>query len=130
MTLDQATRHCPLSFSLSLSLSLSFFHHLNPFTFTFIIFTMAPALSESLQKVVNMDGSANQNPKLADLTKNTTDFDVSKEKMSTDWGSKVSDTDHWLALSTDDRYGPSLLEDGHAREKVGHASSSDVESQR
>ena len=81
---------------------------------------MAPSLSSGLQKVINTDGAATPNPKLADLSRDTTNYDQSKDKMTTDWGNKVSNTDHWLAVSTDDSYGPSLLEDGHGREKVGH----------
>ena len=67
-----------------------------------------------------MDGTAPQNPKLADLAKDTTHYDSSKEKLTTDWGNKVSNTDHWLSVSTEDKQGPALLEDGHGREKVFH----------
>ncbi|KAM0800276.1 catalase-like domain-containing protein [Usnea florida] len=35
-----------------------------------------------------------------------------------DWGSLASHADHWLSVSTEDRYGLLLLEDGHAREKI------------
>ena len=79
---------------------------------------MASHISNGLQKVVNMNGAATDNEKLKDLSKDTTNYDESKHKMTTDWGNKVSNTDHWLAVSTDDKYGPSLLEDGHGREKV------------
>lgn len=77
---------------------------------------MASTLSSGLQKV--MDGAAFQNPKLADISKDTKDSHDSNARLTTDWGSKVSDTDHWLTVSTEDQYGPALLEDGHAREKV------------
>ena len=77
---------------------------------------MASTLSNGLQKV--MDGAAFQNPKLADISKDTKDSHDSNARLTTDWGSKVSDTDHWLTVSTEDQYGPALLEDGHAREKV------------
>lgn len=66
-----------------------------------------------------MDGSATENAKLSDLAKDTTNYDESRHKMTTDWGNKVSNTDHWLAATTEDRQGPGLLEDGHGREKVG-----------
>ena len=82
---------------------------------------MASPNGNGLQKVVDMDGAATDNPKLADLAKDTTNYDESKHKMTTDWGSKISNTDHWLAVSTEDRYGPGLLEDGHGREKVSHS---------
>lgn len=77
---------------------------------------MASTISNGLQKV--MDSTASQNSKLADLSKETKDSHDSNAKLTTDWGSKVSDTDHWLTVSTEDQYGPALLEDGHAREKV------------
>jgi len=80
---------------------------------------MASTSSNGLQKVVNMNGAATDNPKLADLAKDTTNYDDSKHKMTTDWGNKISNTDDWLAVTTDDTYGPGLLEDGHGREKVG-----------
>lgn len=79
---------------------------------------MAPSLQDSLSKVVNMNGGASQNAKVADLAKDTTDYDGSEYKMTTDWGNKVNNTDHWLSVSTEERQGPSLLEDGHGREKV------------
>lgn len=77
---------------------------------------MASTLSNGLHKI--MDSAASQNSKLADLSKDTKDSHDSNASLTTDWGSKVSDTDHWLTVSTEDQYGPALLEDGHAREKV------------
>lgn len=39
--------------------------------------------------------------------------------MTTDHGTKVQDTDHWLkAIDANGRVGPSLLEDQIAREKI------------
>lgn len=80
---------------------------------------MASTISNGLQRV--MDGAASQNPKLADISKDTNDSHDPNAKLTTDWGGKVSDTDHWLTVSTEDQYGPALLEDGHAREKVSDA---------
>ena len=77
---------------------------------------MASTLSNGLHKV--MDGAASQNPKLADVSKETKDSHNSNARLAMDWGSFVSNTDHWLSVSTEDQYGPSLLEDGHAREKA------------
>ena len=77
---------------------------------------MASTFSNGLLNVV--DGAASQNPKLADISKDTKDSYNSSARLATDWGSLVSNTDHWLSVSTEDQYGPSLLEDGHAREKV------------
>lgn len=66
---------------------------------------MAPSFESGLSKVINMNGGPTQNAKLADLAKDTTDYDGSKHKLTTDWGSKVSNTDHWLSVSTEDRQG-------------------------
>lgn len=55
---------------------------------------MASTVANGMQKVVQMDGAASQNPKLADLAKDTTHYDSSKHKMTTDFGTKVSNTDH------------------------------------
>ena len=81
---------------------------------------MASSLASGLQKVVNMDGAASNNPKLAQLSQDTVNYDASQNaRLTTDFGTKVNNTDHWLSVSTEDHYGPSLLEDGHGREKVG-----------
>ena len=67
-----------------------------------------------------MDGAASNNPKLAQLSQDTVNYDASQNaRLTTDFGTKVNNTDHWLSVSTEDHYGPSLLEDGHGREKVG-----------
>lgn len=81
---------------------------------------MASTLASGLQQIVNMDGAASDNPKLAQLSQHTVNYDASQNaRITTDFGTKVSNTDHWLSVSTDDHYGPTLLEDGHGREKVG-----------
>ena len=79
---------------------------------------MASTVANGLSKVVNMNGSATDNPKLADMSKDMINSEDTNARITTDWGSKVSNTDHWLAVSTEDRYGATLLEDGHGREKV------------
>ena len=79
---------------------------------------MASTVSSGLQKVMKMNGSATNNPKLADLAKDTYNTEDTNTRITTDFGQKVGNTDHWLSVSTDDRYGPALLEDTHGREKV------------
>ena len=78
---------------------------------------MASTVSSSLQKVMNVNDSATDNPKLADLAKDTYNTEDTNTRITTDFGQKVGNTDHWLSVSTDDRYGPALL-DTHGREKV------------
>ena len=65
-----------------------------------------------------MNDSATNNPKLADLAKDTYNTEDTNTRITTDFGQKVGNTDHWLSVSTDDRCGPALLEDTHGREKV------------
>ena len=81
---------------------------------------MASTFSNGIHKAIS--GAAFQNPKLADIAQDTKDSHDPNTKLTTDWGSKVSDTDHWLTVSTEDQYGPAMLEDVHAREKVSDCS--------
>ena len=68
---------------------------------------------------MNKDGDAMDNLKLAQIAQHITNYDATRNaRITTDWGQKVSNTDNWLSASTEDHCGPSLLEDGHAREKV------------
>lgn len=39
-------------------------------------------------------------------------------RITSDWGTKQSDTDDWLKVTSGDQQGPMLLEDGFGREKV------------
>lgn len=58
--------------------------------------------------------------KLADLQKDTVEVN-GKQHMTTDYGIKISDPDHWLRVGSDQNTGPMLLEDQIAREKVSSA---------
>lgn len=79
---------------------------------------MASTISSGLQQVVNMVG-VQKNAKLADLAKDTFHFSEDKNaRITTDFGTKISNTDDWLTASNDEHVGPSLLEDLHGREKV------------
>jgi len=55
--------------------------------------------------------------KFADMAKDTVDVHA-KQHMTTDYGIKITDPDHWLRVASDSNTGPSLLEDQIAREKV------------
>lgn len=78
---------------------------------------MASTLSNNLQKALNIGGSSS-NPKLADLARDTCNVEDKNARITTDFGVKVSNTDHWLSVSSEERQGPALLEDFHGREKV------------
>ncbi|KAJ5309101.1 hypothetical protein PENANT_c020G10551 [Penicillium antarcticum] len=55
--------------------------------------------------------------KFADLKKDTVELN-GKQNMTTDYGIKISDPDHWLRVADEQKTGPSLLEDQIAREKI------------
>lgn len=79
---------------------------------------MASTISTGLKKVTNMNGPGSSNAKLDNLARDTYDSTDKNARICTDWGQKVSNTDHWLSVSNEDRIGPALMEDGHGREKV------------
>jgi len=55
--------------------------------------------------------------KFRDMAKDTVELN-GKQHMTTDYGIKISDPDHWLRVGSNSNTGPSLLEDQIAREKV------------
>lgn len=58
------------------------------------------------------------NNKILDMWPNTFDAMKSSNRMTTDHGVKVQDTDHWLQVVSDKQQGPFLLEDQISREKI------------
>lgn len=54
--------------------------------------------------------------KAQDLARET--VDVNERGLTTDFGTRIADTDHWLKLSGPGQTGPHLLEDQVAREKI------------
>ncbi|KAJ6084360.1 hypothetical protein N7486_011160 [Penicillium sp. IBT 16267x] len=65
-----------------------------------------------------MSSQANsKGDKIADMAKDTVDVHT-KQNMTTDYGIKITDPDHWLRVVSDSNTGPSLLEDQIAREKI------------
>lgn len=56
--------------------------------------------------------------KIADLSKDTKEA-TDNTHITSDYGVKEpSNPDHWLSVSSEDRQGPSLIEDPFSREKV------------
>jgi catalase len=62
--------------------------------------------------------SSLQNQKVAALAADTKDVHEKSHRITSDYGVKQSNTDHWLSVSSEDKSGPMLLEDAFAREKV------------
>lgn len=61
---------------------------------------------------------ASNTRKLDDMAKETVNYHDEKNKLTTDYGVKISNTDDWLKVATEDKTGPMLLEDPFGREKV------------
>ena len=59
-----------------------------------------------------------ENKKVAQLAADTKDVHDGSYRITSDYGVKQNDTDHWLSASTEDKQGPQLLEDPFGREKV------------
>jgi catalase len=73
-------------------------------------------LSQATDKVKDMAGA--QNKKIADLSSDMKDVHDKSWKMTSDFGVKQNNTDHWLGVVSEDKTGPMLLEDPFGREKV------------
>lgn len=56
--------------------------------------------------------------KVEQLTSVTKDVHDKSSSITTDYGVKQSNTDDWLKVGTEEKNGPSLLEDAFAREKI------------
>jgi catalase len=61
---------------------------------------------------------ATVNEKVLDMWPNTVDVTKKSNRMTTDHGVKVQDTDHWLKVTSEKKTGPALLEDQISREKI------------
>lgn len=55
--------------------------------------------------------------KITDLSKDTKE-PTEKIQLTSDYGVKLPNPEHWLSVSSEDRQGPSLIEDPFSREKV------------
>lgn len=79
---------------------------------------MATDIAADQQKAQQtVQGAATENKKLADLEADTVNG-ISKQPQATDHGVGITDPDHWLRIASEQRTGPSLLEDQIAREKI------------
>lgn len=71
---------------------------------------------ESATHKVNEIATTNQ--KTLDMYPNTVNVHQDTKTMTTDFGTKINDADHWLKITGAKGPGPSLLEDQIARERV------------
>ncbi|KAI1396029.1 catalase [Hypoxylon fuscum] len=73
-------------------------------------------ISDTAQKVKNMVGGE-KGRKVADLD-NVSQTVSPNDRITTDFGVKMGNVDEWLRVVKDDKTGPMLLEDSHARERI------------
>lgn len=75
--------------------------------------SIVPDAIHAAQKTI----MGSQGDKFADLNKNT--IELTKDtRITSDYGVKEANTDHWLSVTNDNHTGPALLEDPFGREKV------------
>ncbi|EPQ62743.1 BgtA-21263 [Blumeria graminis f. sp. tritici] len=80
---------------------------------------MSSVLSSTAQKVQNIiSNPIDSNEKAADLKQDIVESPTPGDVLSSDFGVKAKSHDIWLSISTEDRKGPQLLEDGFSREKI------------
>jgi catalase len=75
-------------------------------------------ISTGLDKLQETLNGSLEGQKLANLRRDVRDYNDPKNRITTDYGVKQSNTDDWLKVATEDRTGPMLLEDHASREKV------------
>ncbi|TKA61558.1 Catalase-1 [Cryomyces minteri] len=72
---------------------------------------------EKAQKALN-GGSSGSGKKIDQLASVTKDVHDDSHRITSDFGTKQTNTDDWLRVATEDKIGPSLLEDAFGREKI------------
>jgi catalase len=77
---------------------------------------MAPGIAETVKAAVT--GSSVDNKKIQAMQGDITNYQDSDNRITTDYGVKQTNTDDWLRVATDDKTGPTLLEDHASREKI------------
>jgi catalase len=75
------------------------------------------AMQTAADAVTATGALSSDSKKIVDIKK---DFiqQTDKDRITSEFGVKQSNTDNWLSASTSERKGPALLEDNFAREKV------------
>lgn len=79
---------------------------------------MASTILASISDKTKEAMSSERSKKVEQLSSVTKDVHDKTSSITTDYGVKQSNTDDWLKVATEDKNGPSLLEDAFAREKV------------
>jgi catalase len=74
---------------------------------------MSSIVPEPVKNAFRGDASAKHHQLQANIVEPTQDT-----RITSDFGTKQTNTDDWLRVNRDDQIGPSLLEDPFGREKV------------
>lgn len=75
--------------------------------------SIIPSALQAAKKTV----MGSRGDKIADLSRDT--IEPTKDtRLTSDFGVREPNTDHWLTVTNDQHTGPALLEDTFAREKV------------
>lgn len=74
---------------------------------------MSNIVPETVKKAFKGQGAAKEQQLAADTVEPT-----KNSRLTTDFGTKMTNTDDWLRVNREDQIGPMLLEDGFSREKI------------
>lgn len=76
-------------------------------------------MTEQVTGAIKHAVMGHKNDKIDQLKANTVEPNENS-RITSDYGVKQNNTDHWLRVASEDQTGPSLLEDAFGREKVCH----------
>jgi catalase len=79
---------------------------------------MASLMKNSLERAQHAIAGGASDAKAAQLSTVTKDVHSGNWRITSDFGTKQTNTDDWLKAASEDKTGPALLEDGFAREKI------------
>jgi catalase len=79
---------------------------------------MTSIMKNTIERAQQAIGGPTQDAKAAQLSAVTKDVHNGDWRITSDFGTKQTNTDDWLKVATEDKTGPQLLEDGFGREKI------------
>lgn len=79
---------------------------------------MASTIASGLGKAQEALKGHAQGAKIEQLAAVTKDYNDPSNRITSDYGVKQENTDHWLTVASEDHTGPMLLEDSFGREKI------------
>ncbi|KAH7138542.1 catalase-like domain-containing protein [Dendryphion nanum] len=79
---------------------------------------MASSILAGVKETAKSAMSSQDSAKVADLARDTKDVHDKSNRITSDFGTKQTNTDDWLRVASEDKTGPGLLEDPFGREKI------------